>query len=263
MQKIESEDGRLVKSYQETRSLIDNFFLSVQQMVSDRERALLNEVETKQSELVSKLDSSYSELDAAEKDCQLWLQRAEKLIGGLKEREISATGEYEVCLSGLRSAQEKIATLNSQLVRMLQLPPIINFTANSEELEVEIQSLGEFDFYTTTAMQKPDMVAYYQVREETSRANKDVYSEPRNSTWAFGNQQKQPATMNLPKCANPSLPRSPRYLDSQIQTRYLSTNQTWSSHRRCWSPRRMPPFNQYEPASLPTRSLSLTVREVP
>ena len=132
---VDDEDVRLEQSYQQTRGHVDHFFQSVHDMVKDRERALLDAVESEQSDLVSKLEWYHSELEAAEKRCQHWLGRQREVIEKLKKKEVSAAGEYNECIAGLDQAEKGIAELNSELVKNLRLPPVIGFTCSPTQTE--------------------------------------------------------------------------------------------------------------------------------
>ena len=183
--KIDDEDIRIEKSYEQTRSHIENFFRSLQDLANDRERTLIEQVDSKQAELVRKLKSYYSELDAAEKNCYHWLERQREVIERLKSNDISATGEYNACMAGLKQAEQAVAELNAQLVEILQRPPVITFTCNeqqADELKRAIKNLGEFDKYTTTAFQEPEKVAYFVV--DSNQPNNNLcpqYSLPRRA----------------------------------------------------------------------------------
>ena len=117
--KIDDEDVRLERSYELTRSHVENEFRSVENLAKDRERTLIEQVDSKQAELVGKLNSYYSELDAAKKNCHHWLERQREVIERLKSNDISATGEYNDCMAGLKQAEQAIAELNAQLVEIL------------------------------------------------------------------------------------------------------------------------------------------------
>ena len=184
--KIDYDDVRLERSYEQTRSHVENFFRSVQDLANDRERTLIEQVDSKHAELVGKLKSYYLELDAAEKNCHHWLGRKQEVIERLKSNDISATGEYNDCMAGLKQAEQAVAELNARLVEILQRPPVITFTPNeqqADELKEAIKNLGEFDKYTTTAFQEPDVkrksvcssnLPYYvTVAESQSAAHKD------------------------------------------------------------------------------------------
>ena len=92
-------------------------------------------MDSKQAELVRKLKSYYSELDAAEKNCYHWLERQREVIERLKSNDISATGEYNACMAGLKQAEQAVAELNAQLVEILQRPPVITFTCNEQQAD--------------------------------------------------------------------------------------------------------------------------------
>ena len=185
--KIDDEDAQFERSYEQTRSHIENFFRSVQDMASDRERTLMEQVDSKQAELVSKLKAFYSELDAAEKNCYHWLERQREVIERLKSNDISATGEYNACMAGLKQAEQTVKELNAQLVEILQRPPVITFTCDeqqADELKEAIKNFGEFDEYTTTTFQEPDKMAYFVVgsgRIQSNETPQDNYATPRKA----------------------------------------------------------------------------------
>ena len=165
---IDGEDSRLEKSCQQTLEQVDHFFQSIIEMTNERERALVEMVESNQSNFVSKLDWCHSQLEAAERGCQHWLKRQRQVIEQLRNNEITAIGEYNECMEGLKLEEQRITRLNSDLVRILQLPLVISFTSNlhqSKQLKDVIDSLGEFDCYTATTIQEPEKVAYYQITE--------------------------------------------------------------------------------------------------
>ena len=167
--RIDDEDVRLERSYELTRSHVENVFRSVDDLANDRERTLIEQVDGKQAEFVSKLELYYTELDAAEKNCQHWLERKQEVIKRLKNNDISATGEYNNCMAGLKQAEQAVKELNSQLVEILQRPPVITFTCNvqqADELKKAIRNLGEFDKYTTTTFQEPEKMTYYECSNE-------------------------------------------------------------------------------------------------
>ena len=182
---VDDEDVRLEQSYQQTRGQVDHFFQSVHDMVKDRERALLDAVESEQSDLVGKLEWYHSQLEAAEKRCQHWLGRQREVIEKLRKKEVSAAGEYNECIAGLDQAEKGIAELNSELVKNLRLPPVIGFTCSptqTEELKEAIKCLGEFDANTAATIEDPSKVAYYDHDPNAAPSNESsgIYSELTN-----------------------------------------------------------------------------------
>ena len=197
IKEIDGEDSRLEKSCQQTLEQVDHFFQSVFDMTNDRERALVERVESNQSNFVSKLDWYHSQLEAAERGCQHWLKRQHQVVEQLRGNEVTAIGEYNECMEGLEQEEQKIAELNSSLVRILQLPPVISFKSKpqqSKQLKEAIDSLGEFDRYTATTIQEPEKVAYYQI---TEARHKNVFN-PGYSELTTTLQRKLVAEGHLP-----------------------------------------------------------------
>ena len=172
--KMDDEDVRLAKSYQQVRSHIENFFRSVHDLATDRERTLIEQVDSNQAELIGTLKTFYSDLDAAEKKCQHWLERKREVIERLKNNDISATGEYNVCMAGLKQAQQAVKELNAQLVEILQRPPVITFTCDdqqADELKKAIENLGEFDKHTTTTFEEPEKFAFFDIKQRSASSS--------------------------------------------------------------------------------------------
>ena len=180
--KLNDEDVRLEQSYQQTRGQVDNFFQSVRDMVKDRERALLDAVESEQSDLVGKLEWYHSELEAAEKCCQHWLGRQREVIEKLRKKEVSAAGEYNECIAGLDQAEKRVKKLVSELANsnILCSPPVIGFTCSSQidQLKEAIKCLGQFDATTAATFEDPSKVAYLDHNTNAAPSNESPgYSE--------------------------------------------------------------------------------------